>query len=267
MLAFAYIRHPAKGLAGRGVFARHPARYADRLLHEFSKRQHGAGGILSVARKLAMALRFPFTLSVFLLIAGCESGSPTQPRERTDPVVLLAYCNPAGTTISCSAFISHAPGLASQAEVTAPAAWTADPPDTVTLVAPGRFTPVAAGEVELRAQYQQWPSSPPNPRFLVAPGAIAKRLSTVFVTVRELQDGVPPPNPPPVAAAVVRIVEGYRIGATCTTAANGVCTLESIASEDVYSFVVSKEGYRDANVMVRGDLGAPTTIQVWLPRQ
>ena len=208
-------------------------------------------------------------IALATLLAGTGCGEmPTQPREKSEPVLLLATCNPAGTTISCSSFISHAPGLPSAADVTGTSVWTAEPADAVALVAPGQFAALRAGEVELRARYQNWQSSPPNPRFLIAPGTPPRRLATVFFLVREMQ--VPPtgnPNAPPVAGAIVTLLDGYRAGISCTTQASGLCSLDPVTVDEVYRISVTKQGYRSADVEVRGDLGAPSPVPVWLPRE
>jgi hypothetical protein len=214
-----------------------------------------------------MARPSVFVLAASLAAAGCGE-MPTQPRERSEPVLLIASCNPAGTAISCSSFILHAPGLPSAADVTGTTVWTAEPADAAAVVGPGQFTPLRSGEVELRARYQNWQSSPPNPRFLIAPDTPPRRLATVFFLVREME--VPPtgnPNAPPIAGAVVTLLEGYRAGISCTTPASGTCSLDPVSADETYTISVTKEGYRPANVEVRGDLGAPRTVPVWLPRR
>jgi hypothetical protein len=208
-------------------------------------------------------------VAVPIILAGCNSSSPTSPAPISSlspsgvpSSILLATCKPAGPDIVCTALTvaSNAATFASQ-DVTTTAQWTATPGDVVRMVAPGHFRPIRTGEVIIEARAGDALRTLMPSRFLVTPGAEARRLAPLMVIVRD--------DTAAVSGALVEVVDGYRAGATCTTDAFGLCTIDPVVSTETFSIRAAKAGYKAGTATFRGvpDGLNPAALLVTLARE
>ena len=155
-------------------------------------------------------------------------------------------CNPLDQDVACTALVmSTSSAGAAMQEVTNSAQWSATPGNVAQLIAPGRFRPMRAGEISIDARSSDGGLRSLLPaRFVVAPGAPARRLGTLMVIVRDAGG--------PLNGALVEVLEGYRAGASCSTAVVGACTIESVATSETFAVRATKTGYQTATTTFRG---------------
>ena len=197
--------------------------------------------------------RIVLVAAVCAVLAGCNSETPTSPAPgglnglppSSIPSVLLLRCEPVGQDVACSAFevITLTVGT-SLRDLTATAQWTATPADMVQMVAPGRFRPLRAGEVNIAAQSGEELQPLLPSRFLVAPGADARPLAVLMLLVRS-------GNGAPLEGAVVQVLDGHAAGATCTTTF-GMCQIESVMPSETFNVRATRDGYQTQTVTHQG---------------
>lgn len=190
-------------------------------------------------RLMAVRSRAP-RLAVALLAAilagrcGGDTGSVTSPSAFRAPRV-IPHCAAAGEAVHCTAWVFAIPGEADR-EVQ-DAQWLADPPGIGQFGAPGLLTPVASGEVRIRARYRDWVSDW-GPLYRVAPGEMARYVSFLGATVENATTGAS------LEHASVEVLTGSRAGAGCTTNSSGYCSVDRILGGEPFRVRVSREGFR-----------------------
>ena len=209
-------------------------------------------------------MRFTVFALALLILGGCGSELTGPSPERYRLPRLIAYCNPAGEAVSCSATLHDVPAFRDSRDVTQTADWSVLPADIGTFAAPGVLVPATFGEAEIRVRSEGIENGGPL-RFLIGPGRPARWLYFFSPSVRETD------NTTVVSSALVEMLDGYQSGQRCTTDAAGLCRIDRVLTGETFTVRVSKAGYRTVTTAYRvdppvGPAGNPPSLVVLLAR-
>ncbi|HKR63705.1 MAG TPA: carboxypeptidase-like regulatory domain-containing protein [Thermoanaerobaculia bacterium] len=177
---------------------------------------------------------------ILLLLVACK-GSPTEPHGMAQINML---CLPAGTNVQCTASTYNFDGVASQ-DVTNKATWLVTNP-IGTFTASGLFVPSGSGEVSIWVRYKTLEYNLKS-SFLVGPGQPARWLYYVSGTVTDAATGER------LEGVTVQMLDGYAVGKSSVTGANGVYRIEPVLTGETFTIVASKPGYASMTKTYRVD--------------
>lgn len=100
--------------------------------------------------------------------------------------------------------------------------------------------------MDIEVRYADWKADF-MPTFLVAPDQDARWLYFLGLVVNETDGRTP------VVGASVKILDGYRSDAICTTNASGFCSIHRILTGETFTTQVTKSGYRPTTFSYRVD--------------
>jgi hypothetical protein len=161
-------------------------------------------------------------LGWLLFSAGAAAcGAPTSPTcdpyGRGPVVTYWLECAPIGSDVQCRLGRRESGYCAKTADedVTDQATWTSSDPTVAAVTTPGRFTPLAAGLLEIHARFG-FEIASPEIAFTVAPGVPAERMYSLLVIASDT-GGVRVPD------VAVEIVPDRGVRQMCQTSNTGHC--------------------------------------------
>lgn len=179
-------------------------------------------------------------------------GAPTSPT--CDPLYgrgpVTYYqleCTPSGSDVQCRLYQRETGYCARphhRLDITDQATWTTSDPTVAAVTAPGRFTTLAAGLVEIHARFAF--QNVNEVAFTVAPGIPAERMLTLFVIASDT-GGVRVPD------VAVGIVPGRGMRQTCQTSATGHCRFWVF--QTTIQVTGTKAGYQPAQAFAEQQAG------------
>ena len=185
-------------------------------------------------------------LGWLLFSAGAAAcGAPTSPTcdpyGRGPVVTYWLECAPLGSDVQCRLERRESGYCAKAApeDVTAQATWTASDPIVAAVTVPGRFTPLAAGLLEIHAR-SGFQIASPEIAFTVAPGVAAERMHSLSIIASDT-GGV---RVPEVAVEIVPERGGRQ---ACQTSNTGHCTLWVF--QTTIQVTGTKAGYQSAQAL------------------
>jgi hypothetical protein len=191
-------------------------------------------------------------ISALIFCTGC-GGTPSAPsctdqygRGVNSPTALDFSCTPVGSDLQCQATATNKHDLYSYCEidqvVTASTTWTSSNPSIATFNAPGMppgyLKVLAAGQIQISAQYQNLGTVTQHVSYVVVPGSEPGRTVTFSVDVLEAGTAFRP-----VFDATVLVEPTHDSAQTCQTNFYGDCTF-TITTRGSVRVVVSKVGYQ-----------------------
>ena len=168
-----------------------------------------------------------------LVIVTCKDSSDEITRGSSRQLGI--FCTTSGPRVTCKAFLSD-PQRGSR-EVTSEATWLASGPGAGAFAEPGLFVPSGAGDIGLRARFEDLSSD--RVWFFVNPLQDARVLTFLNGVVRDEMTNAG------IEGVEVQILDGHSVGALATTNSAGVYSfgLFQILTGEVFTIRASKQGY------------------------